>query len=142
MGRRESLIKLDLTPFENAGARLEDSLVQCDSEIVLQFPQIRSQMSLGAIQTFKSTYELSIRMIKWYLELVSSNPAWVTGLSFQGLIRRAGQQGLVSSDLEAWISYRVNRGTTSHTYNEESADRVFQGILEFLDEVSYLLKEL
>ncbi len=41
-----------------------------------------------------------------------------------------------------WDSYRTARGSTSHAYNEELADRVFQGIPEFLDEARYLLKQL
>ncbi len=135
-------MRLDLSPLENAVAQLEDGLVQFDSHIVREFPQIRNQMRAGAIQAFEFTYELSVGMIKRYLEQVSANPEEVDGLSFQDLIRRAGQQGLVRSELEAWMRHRANRGTTSHTYNEERAERVFQGIPEFLEEVRHLLKEL
>ena len=99
-------------------------------------------MRAGAIQAFEFTYGLSVGMIKRYLEQVSANPAEIDELSFQDLIRRSGQQGLVRSELDAWMRYRANRGTTSHTYNEERAERVFQGIPEFLEEVRHLLREL
>ena len=135
-------MKLDLSSIEDAVAQLEDALVQCDSEIVRQFPQIRNQMRAGAIQAFEFTYELSVKMIKRYLEQVSANPAEVDELSFQDLIRRAGQQGLLRSELDAWMRHRANRGTTSHTYNDERAERVFRSIPEFLEEVRHLLKEL
>ena len=135
-------MKLGLTPLEDAVAQLEDGLVQYDSDIVREFPQIRNQMRAGAIQAFEFTYELSVGMIRRYLEQVSANPAEVDELSFQDLIRRAGQQGLVRSELDAWMRYRSNRGTTSHTYNEERAERVFQGTPEFLEEVRHLLKKL
>ena len=135
-------MKLDLSPIEDAVAQLEDALVQCDSEIVRQFPQIRNQMRAGAIQAFEFTYELSVKMTKRYLEQVSANPAEVDELSFQDLIRRAGQQGLLRSELDAWMRHRANRGTTSHTYNDERAERVFRSIPEFLEEVRHLLKEL
>ena len=135
-------MKLDLTPLEDAVAQLEDGLVQYDSDIVREFPQIRNQMRAGAIQAFEFTYELSVGMIRRYLEQVSANPAEVDELSFQDLIRRAGQQGLLRSELDAWMGYRANRGTTSHTYNEERAERVFQGIPEFLEAARHLLKEL
>ena len=46
------------------------------------------------------------------------------------------------SELDAWMGHRANRGTTSHTYNDERAERVFQGIPEFLEEARYLLKQL
>ena len=91
-------------------------------------------MRAGAIQAFEFTYELSVRMIKRYLEQVSANPAEVDGLDFRTLIRRAREQGLLHSELDVWMGYRANRGITSHTYNENSAERVFQGIPEFSDE--------
>ena len=40
------------------------------------------------------------------------------------------------------MRYRASRGTSSHTYNEERAERVFRGIPEFLEEARHLLKEL
>ena len=135
-------MRLDLTPLENAVAQLEDGLVQYDSHIVREFPQIRNQMRAGAIQAFEFTYELSVGMIKRYLEQVSANPAEIEELSFRNLIRRARQQGLLRFELDAWLQYRTNRGTTSHTYNNERAERVFQGIPEFLEEARHLLKEL
>ena len=135
-------MRLDLSPLENAVAQLEDGLVQYDSEIVHEFPQIRNQMRAGAIQAFEFTYELSFGMIKRYLEQMSANPAEIDDLSFRDLIRRAWRQGLLRSELDSWLRYRANRGTTSHTYNDERAERVFQGIPEFLEEARYLLKEL
>ena len=135
-------MKLDLTPLENAVAQLGEALGLYDSDIVRQYPVIRNQMRAGAIQAFEFTYELSVRMIKRYLEQVSANPAEVDLIDFRNLVRMAGHQGLLSSDLEAWMRYRASRGTTSHTYNEQSAERVFQGIPEFLEESRYLLRQL
>ena len=135
-------MKLDLSSLENAVAQLDEGLVLYDSDIVRQNPIIRNQMRAGAIQAFEFTYELSVSMIKRYLEQVSANPAEVDGLDFRNLIRRAGQQSLLHSELDAWMGYRANRGTTSHTYNEERAERVFQGIPEFLAEARHLLKAL
>ena len=135
-------MKLDLTPLEHAVAQLEDGLVQYDSHVVREFPQIRNQMRAGAIQAFEFTYELSVGMIKRHLEQVSANPAEIEELFFRDLIRRAWQQGLLRSELDSWLRYRTSRGTTSHTYNDERAERVFQGIPEFLEEARHLLKEL
>ena len=135
-------MKMDLTPLENSVAQLEDGLVQYDSHVVREFPQIRNQMRAGAIQAFEFTYELSVGMIKRHLEQVSANPSEIEELFFRDLIRRAWQQGLLRSELDSWLRYRTNRGTTSHTYNDERAERVFQGIPEFLEEARHLLKEL
>lgn len=135
-------MRLDLSPLENAVAQLEEGLVLYDSDIVRQHPEIRSQMRAGAIQAFEFTYELGVRMIQRYLEQVSANPAEVDRLEFRSLIRRATEQGLLQSDLDAWMEHRRNRGLTSHVYNEAMAERVFQAAREFLDEVRHLLREL
>ena len=135
-------MKLDLSPLDNAVAQLGESLVLYDSDIVRQYPIIRNQMRAGAIQAFEFTYELSVRMIKRYLEQVSANPAEVDLLDFRNLLRMAGSQGLLRSELDAWMRYRASRGITSHTYNEERAEQVFQGIPEFLEDARHLLNQL
>ena len=135
-------MKLDLTPLEDAVAQLEDGLDIYNSDLALDHPRLKRHLRAAVIQAFEFTYELSVRMIKRYLEQISANPAEIDALSFQDLIRRAGQQGLVRSELDAWMRHRANRGTTSHTYNEERAERVFRNIPEFLGEARYLLKEL
>ena len=133
---------LDLSPFEDAVAQLEQSVFLYDSDIVRRNPIIRNQMRAGAIQAFEFTYELSVRMIRRYLELVAANPAEVDHLSFRNLMRRAGQQGLLPAEPAKWEDYRAARGSTSHAYNEDLAERVFRGIPDFLDEARYLLKQL
>ena len=135
-------MQLDLTPLENAVAQLEDSLVQYDSDIVRRHPRIQNQMRAGAIQAFEFIYELSFKMIKRYLEQVSANPAEIDQLDFRNLLRMAEQQGLLHSEPDDWIQYRADRGSTSHTYNEMRAERVFEGIPEFLQEARHLLKGL
>jgi nucleotidyltransferase substrate binding protein (TIGR01987 family) len=135
-------MKLDLSPLENAVGQLGDGLVQYDSHVVREFPQIRHQMRAGAIQAFEFTYELSVGMIKRHLEQMSANPAQVEELSFRDLIRKAWQLGLLRSELDSWMHYRANRGTTSHTYIDEKAERVFQGVPELLEEDRYLLAQL
>ena len=135
-------MRLDLSPLESAMEQLEDGLVLYDSDIVRQYPEIRGQMRAGAIQSFEFTYELSIRMIKRYLEQVSANPAEVDQLEFRNLVRRASEQGLLHSDLSAWMEHQRNRGLASHVYNEAMAERVFQVAQDFLVEVRYLLREL
>jgi len=41
-----------------------------------------------------------------------------------------------------WREYRRNRGTTSHTYNEEKAQEVFESVPDFLQDARYLLNRL
>ena len=135
-------MKIELSPLENAVAQLGEAVELYGSDIVRQNPIIRNHIRAGAIQAFEFTYELSVSMITRYLKEVSANPYQVDQLSFRDLMRRAGEHGLLFSELEEWTRYRAARSSTSHAYNEAMAERVFQGVPNFLDEARHLLKEL
>ena len=96
----------------------------------------------SCIQRFEFTYELSHKFIKRYLELTEANPEEIEEMTFQQLIRRATERGLLLNDWESWKDYRKSRAKTSHTYDEETADEVFEDIPVFLKEAEYLYKQL
>jgi phosphoserine phosphatase len=41
-----------------------------------------------------------------------------------------------------WKEYREERGATSHAYDEDKAQEVFESIPAFLEEAKYLLAKL
>ena len=135
-------MSLDLTPLENAVAQMEEALDMCDSELARSDPRLKRQLRAAVIQAFEFTYELSYKMLKRYLKLSSANPAGIEDMSFSNLIREASGKSLVCSDLPVWREYRKNRGITSHTYNEDKAQEVFEGASDFLQEARYLLTQL
>ncbi len=96
----------------------------------------------SCIQRFEFTYELSHKFIKRYLELTEANPEEIEEMTFQQLIRRATERGLLLNDWESWKDYRKNRGKTSYSYDEETADEVFEDIPSFLKEAEFLYKQL
>ena len=96
----------------------------------------------SCIQRFEFTYELSHKFIKRYLELTEANPEEIEEMTFQQLIRRATERGLLLNDWESWKDYRKNRGKTSYSYDEETADEVFEDIPSFLKEAEYFYKQL
>jgi nucleotidyltransferase substrate binding protein (TIGR01987 family) len=63
-------------------------------------------------------------------------------MAFADLIRSANEQGLLLGDWSSWKIYREMRSKTSHTYDEEIAIEVVQGIPAFLEEARHLLKQL
>ena len=133
---------IDLSPLEDAALQLEEALEIYHSDIALSDPRLKRHLRAATIQAFEFTYELSFRMLRRYLELASANPAEIDGLVFNDVIREAFRQALVRSELPAWREFRRNRGTTSHTYNEEQAQEVFESIPDFLQEARYLLDRL
>jgi nucleotidyltransferase substrate binding protein (TIGR01987 family) len=123
---------IDITPFENAIARLEEGLARYRADIA--DIQIRD----GLVQRFEFTYELGTKMLKRYLEFASPSPGIYKDMAFQDVIRSANEQGLLLSDWPKWREYRDMRGKTSHTYAEETALEVVKGIPNFLAEAAFL----
>lgn len=135
-------MKLDLKPLEDAVIQLEDALDIYHSDLALIDPRLKRHLRAAVIQAFEFTYELSFGMIRRYLELASANPAEIDQLVFNDIVREAYKQALLRSELPAWRNFRRNRGTTSHTYNEEKAQEVFESVPDFLQEARYLLNRL
>lgn len=127
---------LDFTPLNNAIFRLDEGLSRYYQDI--KDLQIRD----GLIQRFEFTYEISHKMLKRYLEQISPNPEEFDAMHFQDLIRSANERGLLLGNWSDWKRYRDMRARTSHTYDEEIAISVVQGIPKFLSEVQFLQQQL
>ena len=128
--------KLNLAPLENAVSRLTEGLARYEKDIT------DTQIRDGLIQRFEFSYEISHKMLKRHLEAVSPTPEQFDVMAFADLIRSANEQGLLLGDWSAWKIYREMRSKTSHTYDEEIAIEVVQGIPAFLIEARHLLKQL
>jgi nucleotidyltransferase substrate binding protein (TIGR01987 family) len=128
--------KLDLSPLLNTVNRLAEGLTRYEMDIA------DTQIRDGLIQRFEFSYEISHKMLKRYLEAVSPTPEQFDAMAFADLIRSGNEQGLLLSDWSQWRKYREMRSKTSHTYDEEVAIQVVQGIPAFLEEARYLLKQL
>lgn len=128
--------KPDITPLINAIARLDEGLARYRQDITDL--QIRD----GLIQRFEFTYELSHKMLKRYLEFSSPDPTVFDGMNFQDLIRSANEKDVLLGSWTQWRTYRDMRSRTSHTYDEEIALQVVDGIPAFLQEAEFLRNQL
>jgi nucleotidyltransferase substrate binding protein (TIGR01987 family) len=128
--------KLYLSPFENALSRLNEGYVRYEKEI--SDTQIRD----GLIQRFEFTYEISHKILKRYLEMISPNPEEIDALSFADLIRSGNEQSLLLSDWSQWKIFREMRGKSSHTYDEVIALEVVSVIPSFMRDARFLLDQL
>lgn len=63
-------------------------------------------------------------------------------MTFNTIIRTANQLDLLKSNLEKWTGFREMRNLTSHTYDEEVAEKVVRVVPDFYEEVSFLLQKL
>lgn len=135
-------MKLEFTSLENAISQLAYALDAYNDKAIQKNPKYKKLMRSAAIQSFEFTYELTLKMIKRYLSVALSNSKTVASMNFKDVIREAYKRDLVLSDVSVWDQYRENRGITSHTYNEEKAQDVFEATSEFLHEAQYVLSSL
>ncbi len=126
---------LDLTTFENAVNSLKSIIVRYEKENDIDLRD-------SVIQRFEYTYSISLKMIKRYLKQNELSEDEINGMTFNEIIRRANQFGLLNSNLEIWNDYRQNRNMTSHTYDEETAQKVMTIIPAFKEEAEFLLNKL
>ncbi|MCB9502459.1 MAG: nucleotidyltransferase substrate binding protein [Deferribacteres bacterium] len=77
----------------------------------------------GLIQAFEYTYELAWNVIKDYFEAQGD-----TGiLGSRDAFRLAFRRGLIQ-DGDEWMDMITSRSLTSHTYNEETAEKIVTSI--------------
>ncbi len=127
---------IDFSPLAKAVSQLQNAI----EEQALEPDRIL--LRAGLIQTFEYTFELSHKMIRRYLMETEPSPDAVAELTFEGLIRRADELGLVQSPVAIWKDFRQARTDTSHTYNEEKALKVVTRIRPFAEEAAFLSKRL
>jgi nucleotidyltransferase substrate binding protein (TIGR01987 family) len=135
-------MKLDLSSMEKAISQMEEALVYCNSDLGKNDVKLAKHLRAAAIQAFEFSYELCYKMIKRYLEISEGSPTAIDKMEFNEIIRTAYERGLLRSELSVWKEFRKERGTTSHTYNEEKAKEVFDDIPAFLLDAKHLLAEL
>lgn len=126
---------LDITPLEKALDSLERGLARAtrapDDE----------ELRDACIQRFEFTFELSWKMVKRRLEQDMPTADSIDTLSYRGLMRTAGEYGLVD-DVAAWLVYRQKHNLTSHTYNADKATDVFASLPAFANDAGKLLAAL
>lgn len=112
-----------------------------DEELASKIDSItRYAIKAGAIQNFEFTYELSWKFMKRWLENVLGN-TYVDGVSRRELYRIAAEHQLID-DVDQWMIYHKARNMTSHTYNEDRAEEVFQITKIFVADAEKLLHRI
>jgi nucleotidyltransferase substrate binding protein (TIGR01987 family) len=135
-------MKLDLTSLEKAIAQLEDALKYCKSDLAKNDANLALHLRAAAIQAFEFTYELSYKTLKRYLEATEANPSSVEEMTFNEIIRRGFEIGILEAEMADWKEFRKDRGTTSHAYDEQKANDVYESIPAFLTEAKFLHSQI
>ena len=135
-------MNIDFSPLANAISQLEKSIAFATSEMAENDKDLFEQFRNSVIQCFEFTYELSHKMLKRYLEETAANPEEIDLSTFQNLIRIGNEKGLLRSDWTVWRDYRHARSNSSHTYDGNKAEAVYNIAADFLAEAHYLYQQL
>ena len=134
---------LDLTSFEKAVSSLGRAIaVYEDSKIKNGYdtPDLLETLRAGVIQNFEFTYELAWKFMKRYIELAGDAVA-IDGVPRRELFRVAAEHGLIT-DVADWFDFHKDRNQTSHTYDEETAEMVYERAIDFSNYAQRLLVNL
>lgn len=115
--------------FGKALDRLKDALSQPETELIRD----------AAIKRFEFTFELAWKAIQRCLR-----EEGITCRSPKGCLREAFAFGLIPDDPQ-WIMMIEDRNLTSHTYEEETAKRIFvnlKGYVPVLEQLHSRLSKL
>jgi len=124
---------LDLTSLEKSVSSLARAIaVYEDSKTKngYDMPDLLETLRAGVIQNFEFTYELSWKFMKRYIE-VAGDAAAIDGVPRRELFRVAAEHGLIT-EVSVWFDFHKERNQTSHTYDEETAEMVYERSLDFL----------
>lgn len=135
-------MNIDFSSLASAIGQMEKSLMYAKSDIARQDDELFEQLRNSVIQCFEFTYELSWKMLKRYLEETAATPEEIDAGTFQNLIRRGNEKGLLRSDWLQWKIYRQARTDSSHTYDCDKAEAVYAIAPDFLEEARYLYQQL
>jgi len=127
---------IDLGAFERICARLKEALIAHAADPGNLF------ILDSVVKRFELTYELSVRSLRRYLLDYAASPTEIDALTFQEMIRRGGELGLLANNWPEWKDYREARNETTHSYREEKAREIAAEAEIFLAEAEHLLENL
>ena len=135
-------MKLDLSSLRKAVESLEKALrVADDGAFMSRLNDEQKQtVRAGVIQNFEFTYDLCWKFMQRWLE-VNLGSAYVAGVSRRQLFRLSAEHCLLS-DVNRWMEYHDARNETAHTYDENTAEDVFETAQKFLSDARGLLEAL
>jgi len=134
-------MSLDLRSLQKAIASLDKALNVAMSEKLKNMPDdYQEVIKAGVIQNFEFTYELCWKFMKrWIKEGLGAT--YVEGVARRELFRRSAESRLIE-DVDQWMIYHDARNETSHTYDQDIADEIFEVAKTFSSDAEKLLKAL
>ena len=133
---------LDLSSLQRAVSALAGVLAKSDdADFMSHLDEVaRNAVRAGVIQHFEFTYELCWKFIKRWLQ-TNVSPTVADGATRRELFRLGAENRLID-DVEQWMRYHDARNVTSHIYQPEIAERVYNTVHDFARDAARLLAAL
>lgn len=129
-------IPLYLSALSKVVSRLDDGLSRH-----LSSPQ-DLQLQDGLILRLKTTYELSLEILRRNVFMHSNYEDQYRRMTFENIICHAREQGLIKGDNQDWLVYRDMYLNAKQAYTETAAKQALKAIPRFLNEARNLLYTL
>ncbi len=135
-------MKLDLSSLRKAVESLKGTVEVAEDKKFMSGLEDKQKDAIraGVIQNFEFTYELCWKFMRRWLE-VNLGSTYVEGVARRQLFRLSAENKLID-DVDKWMVYHDARNETSHTYDEETAEDVFETAREFVADAVKLFKAL
>lgn len=134
-------MSLDLHSLQKALCSLQSALRVASSLRKDELDTDRAHViRAGVIQSFEFTYELCWKFIKRWLEM-NGVGAMVDGATRKELFRIAAEHHLIDN-VEQWFLYTSSRNETAYTYDQKTADTVYETAVRFVADAEALLNVL
>ena len=130
---------LNFNNLKNSIITLEKALkiAKC-IEIENSDREIFEVVRAGVIQNFEVCYESAWKAMKRWIE---ENVEEVDGVTRRALFIKGTESKLIT-DIEKWMLFHRARNSTSHVYEEETAEEVYKIAFEFINYAKDLLEKL
>ena len=127
--------KLDISALKKAAQAFDNALafagkVEAKPADAQEFYELESART-AAIHHFEFTYELCWKTMKRYIEMDSGSEE-ADVLTRKDLFRLSAEKRLIT-DFHQWVKFHEARNRTTHVYNEEVADDVYEIAKKFAD---------
>ncbi|VGO11675.1 hypothetical protein PDESU_00220 [Pontiella desulfatans] len=133
-------MSLELGSLEKAIEALGRSLRVIEAESDSANSDLIETLRAGVVQNFEVAYEQSWKMMKRWLE-ANVGSVEVDGVTRRQLFRLCHESRLID-DVDAWMGFHKSRNETSHTYDAETADDVFNMAKVFLPAATDVLSRI
>lgn len=104
-------------------------------KIALESPKTELNRD-ASIQRYEFTFELAWKTMKrvlTYKGILANNP--------RDSIREAAKQNLID-DPKKWFVFLENRNLTTHVYNEDVAEKIYNSLSEFQDAIDLFINNI